>query len=273
MTGAGGSIGRALRERLDRTPGILPSYLVGRRPVRPTDRAVDVADPAALAAAVASAAPDAVIHLAGLSGAACDVDLDRTEAVNVGSVRTLMDAADGLGVSRVIFSSSSAVYGDSYPTPSAEDRDLAGLTTYARSKIEGESAVRERVSPAMSGIALRTFNVHGPGFENSLVNRLRASSDADPVVLHGLDRFVRDYIHVDDVVTAIILSLTAQVEGAFTAVNIGSGIPTTNRELLEALARDRPVPVRIAADVVSYSCADITLARRLLGFAPVGSIA
>lgn len=272
VTGASGSIGRVLRQRLDETTGIAPTYLVGQQLVSPRDLRVDVAEPDALSRAIAIAAPDVVIHLAGISGAACDNDLERTRAVNVGSVRTIMSAAVDSGASRVIFSSSSAVYGDAYTTPASETRPLAGRSAYARSKIEAEEILREYSSASLSGIALRTFNVYGPGFANSLVNRLRASSAAEPVVLHGLDRFVRDYVHVDDVVSAMLASASAAVEGSFAAINIGSGRPTSNRELLGALELVRPVHSRIAADVVSYSCADITVARQLLDFAPAGEL-
>lgn len=192
VTGAGGRIGRRLRARLD-SAGIRASYIVSPRsaPSR-TDPLVDVADitdVVALRDVVTRRRPTAIIHLASVSGAACEADPERAVSVNVHSVRSLTEIARSHGVGRIVMASSSAVYGDQYQTPVAETAPLAIASRYADTKLSAELILANATeeSSEFSAVALRVFNVYGPGMVESLVNRLVDSSENSSVALAGLD--------------------------------------------------------------------------------------
>lgn len=268
VTGAGGGIGRRLRARLE-ADGSDASYLVGPRSSVPSDDpavdVVDITDTTALRAAVERRMPAAIIHLAAITGAACDSDPERAVAVNVDAVRSLAEIARGAGVARMVLASTSAVYGDHYASPIAEDGPLELGSRYAETKRGAELAMAAGAETpgGVEAIALRIFNVYGPGMTGSLANRLVASTGSTPVVLAGLDTFVRDYVHIDDVVDALLRAAATPGLTAWSVVNVGTGRPTSNRQLVAAL---EPVEVVEGEARASYSCADVAAARDLLGF-------
>lgn len=264
LTGAGGAIGRRVAALLHDRGGFDVTLLVSPRSEDPAGTVVvDVADPRALRAAVEDARPDAVVHLAALTGPACDLDGQRTDDVNVGSVRTLAAAAqDGL-IGRIVFASTSAVYGDRYDHPIPESGPVALGSSYARSKHAGERALAE--SATGESVSLRIFNVFGPGTPGSLVTRLAAATPDRPVELRGLDGFVRDYVHSDDVAAAVVSALSAELPQRHATFNIGSGVPTSNRELIRRLGVEAS-NYTVGEPSASYSCARIDLATRWLDF-------
>lgn len=268
VTGAGGGVGRRLRARLE-ADGYQASYLLRpgstAHPDHPSVDVADITDVDRLTAIVDKRRPTAIIHLAALVGAACDVDPGRTQDVNVDAVGSLADIARTHAVPRFVLASTSAVYGDGYLSPIAETDELAPASRYAQSKRSAELtlAAAAEQSGSFSAVALRIFNVFGPGISESLVNRLVNATPDAPVTLAGLDTFVRDYVHVDDVVDALLLASEAPSIQSCTVVNVGSGVPTSNRDLVEAL---NPVSYLTGPPRSSYSCADVALARHLLGF-------
>lgn len=220
---------------------------------------------------IRSVKPDAIIHLAGVSGAACDQDPDRSHQVNVTAMQVLCDAAAIAGTSRIVFSSTAAIYGDQRPHAVSEGDAIHLTSSYARSKSQAEKILREAADTnAFSSVALRIFNVYGENFASSLVQRLQASTPRNPVLLQGLDTFVRDYVHVDDVAEAILLALGLPSKGHMT-VNIGSGVPTTNRQLVRLLSAKGPIHYQVGETAQSYSCADIRLATDILDYTPTKS--
>lgn len=265
VTGARGAIGRRLALALAGRPGVSPVSLVsGRGEVPPGTVAVDVGDRLAFRAVLEDVRPDAVVHLAALTGQACDEDPARTEAVNVGSVVTLAEAARDLGIGRIVFASTAAVYGDRLPRPVDESSPLDLGTAYARSKHRAEQAL---AAADVDTVSLRIFNIFGPATPNSLVTRLLEAGADRPVPLRGPDDFVRDYVHVDDVAAAIMAALTAVLPDRHAVFNIGSGIAMSNRDIVRALNCD-PATYTLVDSPPSYSAARIDLARRWLDFEP-----
>ncbi len=266
ITGAGGRIGQRLRRLVAPDEAVfVSSPRAGLRGAN--DIVADVTDREAMASIVESTRPTAIIHLASVTAAACDADPARAVAVNVDAVRDLAAIAAASGVARFVLASTSAVYGDRYAAPVSETAELALGSRYAQTKREAELALEEAAlaSATLTAVALRIFNVYGPGMTESLPNRLLAASAERPVTLFGLDDFVRDHVHVDDVGTALLTAAQRVLPTPWTIVNIGSGRPTANRELVEALA---PVEFDVADPRSSYSCAELSTAARLLGFAP-----
>jgi UDP-glucose 4-epimerase len=229
---------------------------------------LDVTDREAVDAAIAATKPDVVIHLASLAGADCDVDLSRTQTVNVDAVRWVSEASVKHGVSRVVFASTGAVYGSGYSSPVSESAPINPGTNYASSKVEAEEILRSAASehPRTQAAILRIFNVYGPAFDDSLISRLLRSTEASPAPLVGLDHFVRDYSEVSAVVSALLLCSTVRLESSSNTFNIGSGVATSTRQLLGLI--DQPVHYTVTGDAHSYSCANIEAATSELGFTP-----
>lgn len=269
VTGAGGSIGARLRAQLEQR-GVPASFVLsprsagGQRGHEAVDVA-DVTDEAAMRNVVVARAPRVIIHLASVTGADCEADAERAWAVNASAASSLARTAAENGVSRFVLASSAAVYGDARKHPVAESDSLALDSVYASTKRSAEESLEElvRVASNFSAVALRIFNVFGPGMTGSLVNRLVGASSGSPVQLAGLDTFVRDYVHVDDVAEALQKATEADLPESWAIMNIGSGTPTSNRQLVELLE-----PVFFVEGTVrhSYSCADVTRAREMLGF-------
>lgn len=254
VTGAGGRLGHALlRLAAAGSPPIVP--IAGPR-TNLGLRTLDVADAQAVQTAVGEIRPRAIIHLAAVVGGACAADPERATAVNVHGTANIGEAARAHDVERIVFLSTAAVYGDQRRRPVTEADAVDPTGAYATTKLEAEQVLVESGVPTTS---LRVFNIYGPGMRDSLVNRLLSGAD-EPIALNGLDGFVRDYVHVDDVARAVLAAVESTVNG-MRVLNIGSGIARSNRDLLATLPADRLAPVTIGPEVDSYSCADVTRAR------------
>lgn len=223
---------------------------------------------------------DAVVHLAAISSVAKSVaDPLRTDIVNIhGTLRVLLAARDA-GVKRVVFASSSAVYGESEAQPKIETMIPSPVSPYALSKLAGEHycAIFSRLY-GLSTISLRFFNIFGPrqdptspysGVIAIFIKKLLAG---EPPMITGDGEQSRDFIYVADAVAAILAALSCESANG-QAVNIGTGVSTTINELCAVLTRLTPAkttPVHGAprSGDVRHSLADITLARALLSYSP-----
>ena len=228
---------------------------------------VDHGDEVALAAAVSRARADVVLHLGGKTTISPGSPGDAREVMmrlNATATGIVCEAAASSGVQRVVYTSSAAVYGDKHRVPTKESATLHPESPYAESKARAEGILADS---GVETVSLRVFNVYGPGFDDSLVARLLRSTAEEPALLRGLDTFVRDYVHVGDVVSALLASTRAPMPSAHATINIGSGVPTSNRALIGALG-DHALYYRVASELASFSCADIGLAGAVLGFEP-----
>ncbi|MEQ1734873.1 MAG: NAD-dependent epimerase/dehydratase family protein [Rhodoglobus sp.] len=222
---------------------------------------VDLCDLSAVDALVAEFAPDAVVHLASIVPSS--VRASSGFAENVAMMSALARACERNGVGRVVFASSSAVYGDANNFAVTEEQALDVRSDYAQSKVDSEEVLARA---NVESVALRIFNVFGPGFDDSLVHRLLNSEASDPVRVRDLDRFVRDYVHVDDVVEAALLALHVSLPTPNVTVNVGTGVATSNRELIRQLSRERELHfVEVGGDP-SVSFAETSFAMRVLSF-------
>jgi nucleoside-diphosphate-sugar epimerase len=152
-----------------------------------------------------------------------------------------MDAAIASVVRRcaprvVVFSSTAAVYGDSRHEALAETSPTLGSSAYALAKLATERTLQvlAAADAGLSVTSLRIFNIAGPDFPESLVQRLLRASRAHPAALMCPDAFVRDYIHQSDVVR-VILAAVAYAEPGYRTVNVGAGAPVSTRTLLTTL--------------------------------------
>lgn len=263
VTGASGRLGRAL-QRVD--GGRHQLIAVGGPRAKSFERRLDITDAAAVRRIVADVRPRVVIHLASVLGPVCERDEELAERVNVAGTRHIATAAQEFGVVRLVFASTAAVYGTRRRHPLAESDAVEPRGTYATTKVRAEQALF-RFSDTLSIDVMRVFNVYGPEMSDSLVSRLEHATVASPVRLTGLDGFVRDYVHVDDVARAFLAAANSASEGS-RLLNVGSGVPRSNRELLELVPPGKRSSVTVETGHDSYSCADITAIVRELSWRP-----
>jgi nucleoside-diphosphate-sugar epimerase len=199
VTGASGFLGHAvcdeLRARdhrvaaLVRRPGSEPA---GTEPI-----GGDLTDAARLSAAVRSAEPDSVIHLA--AEIASQRDRAKIESVNVEGTRRLLNACLEAGSPRFVFTST-VVTGDAHGERLDEDSELPVETAYGRSKQAGERMVRES---GLDAVVIRPSHVYGPGgwYADEIVGRVRGPGRF-AVVGRGDNWW--DVVRVEDVASACV---------------------------------------------------------------------
>jgi UDP-glucose 4-epimerase len=216
-----------------------------------------------------------VVHLAADSINKSVADTYSSIDINmVGSHNVFATAAEQ-GIERVVYASSASVYGDPQKLPMNEDDVLNPLTPYCIGKRTGEDLLGYyQRKTGLSWIALRFFNVYGPGQKttayytsviNHFVNRLRTGQ---PPVIDGKGEQSMDFIHVHDIARAVTLAVEA--EQANMPINVGTGISTSvaqlARILIDAIGADVE-PIFNPRDVlVSRRAADVTRAKEVLGF-------
>src|SRR5512136_1309180 len=162
-------------------------------------------------------------------------------AVNVGGTVSLMEAMRDVGVHRVVLISSGAVYGDQQAQPVAESATPNPRSPYAVSKLSAEYYVRTIGDLwGIETVSLRVFNAYGPGqhlpasHPPVIPNYLRQALRGGSLVMHGDGSQTRDYVFVDDVVSAMISAATAPGINRM-ILNIGSGVETSIRDLVRVI--------------------------------------
>ncbi len=227
---------------------------------------------------VRSVSPDIILHLVGLvSVPESIVDPELNFQLNIRAVSIMIAAAGMVGVRRVIFASSAAVYGDSKAIPLAEDSPTRPLSPYGEAKLQAENLVLNGAMAAgFEAVCLRYFNIYGPrqrgdspysGVVSLFIERIRAGK---PLVIFGDGRQTRDFIHVRDVAQANLRAVDgpAPLTGVF---NICSGNEVAVLELAAVLRRQLSSSVTATFEVgrpgdVRRSAGSTTRAQRILRF-------
>lgn len=239
----------------------------------------DLRDPAACARACAGA--ELVFHQAALGSVPRSMADPATSVnVNVTGTTHLFAAARESGVRRVVFASSSAVYGDSQELPKKEGVEGKPLSPYALSKQMNEQLadVFHRCY-GLDFVGLRYFNVYGPrqradGPYAAVVPRfLAAYREGRPPVIYGDGEQSRDFTYVADAVQANLLAAGAPDGAGFRAFNVATGQRVTVRRLAESvreLVGGGPEPVHEPPRTgdVRHSLADLSAIREALGYRP-----
>ena len=236
-----------------------------------------VTDGDALAAATDGA--DVVFHTAAWARIERSVaDPVGTHAVNVTGTLNVLRAAQINGVSRVINSSSSSVYGDQPTHLMREDMTPNPKSPYALQKLMGEQYANLYAELfGMTVVSLRYFNVYGPGqsadgaYSLVIPRFLRMREQGQSLTVYGDGNQTRSYTHVSDVVEANILAATAELPaGRHTVLNIGTGQETSVNEIAAAIGGPVrhivPNPRREFEE--ARKAADYSRARSLIGWEP-----
>ena len=222
-----------------------------------------------------------VFHQAALGSVPRSMkDPSTSIAVNVSGTANVFAAARDAGVRRVVYASSSSVYGDSRKLPKREGEEGKPLSPYALSKAMNEQLADVfRRCDGMELVGLRYFNVYGPrqdpdGPYAAVIPRFfKAYLSGEAPVIYGDGEQSRDFTYVSDAVAANICGAEAPAEASGAAYNVAGGRQTTVNDLARAV-RDavgggpeaRHEPPR-KGDVL-HSAADLSLSGRALAYAP-----
>lgn len=246
----------------------------------------DIRDPGVCMAACAGA--DYVLHQAAIASVPRSMeDPAETMRVNVEGMLNVVLAARAHGVRRMVYASSSAVYGSSTALPAREEVVGAALSPYALSKwMDEEVAALHARMDGMELAGLRYFNVFGPrqdpgsAYAAVIPNWTAALLAGERCTVNGDGETTRDFVHVGDVVQANLLAAAGSALPSPARVyNVGAGRRTSLNQLWETLAAaarelqgdDTPPPVHGPAREgdVRHSQADIGRIRDELGYAPL----
>ncbi len=227
---------------------------------------------------------DCVYHLAARVAVSESVLYPREyNAVNVGGTVSLMEAMRDVGVGRVVFISSGAVYGQQAQQPLTEDLVPNPGSPYAVSKLASEAYVRTigRLW-GIDTVSLRVFNAYGPGqrlpasHPPVIPNFLRQAVRGGTLVIHGDGKQTRDYVYVDDVIRAMVAAATAPTINDL-VINVGSGTEVNIRsivQLIQTLTNDQAEIIYNPRSEpgVGRMCADLELAAAKLNYYPQTSL-
>lgn len=222
-----------------------------------------------------------IFHQAALGSVSRSMSAPATSfEVNVQGTTNLFASAQQCGIRKVVYASSSSVYGSSQRLPKREGIEGRPLSPYALTKAmnEQQAAVWNRCFD-MDFIGLRYFNVYGPrqnpdGPYAAVIPRFfNAVNNHLPMAIFGDGKQKRDFTFVQDVVTANILAATAPKQAWNSPYNIGSGQNISILELAATIAEVANKPCHVVHHEerpgdVRESLADISRAQKFLGFEP-----
>jgi UDP-glucuronate 4-epimerase len=219
---------------------------------------------------------DFVIHLAAKAGVRPSVlNPEIYKRVNVDGTQNLLETMTKLSSAKLLFASSSSVYGETNNVPFRENEKLSDpVSPYAATKIEGEKLCHTFAKKSnLKYTILRFFSVYGPRqrpdmgiskFFNQLINHL-------PVTLYGDGTTRRDYTFIEDIVQGIALS--AELPGDGEIINLGNSEPITLANLISSIENVIGESAQIEYQErkegdVFQTYASIEVAQRTLGYNP-----
>lgn len=233
----------------------------------------------------AFAGAELVFHHAALPSVPLSIkDPLRVHEVCVTGTLNVLLAARAVGVRRVVYVSSSAVYGDNQQAVQREDAPLLPISPYGAAKLAGEQYCHAfTASYGLETVCLRYFNVFGPrqdptsDYAAVIPIFIRKMLAGEAATIYGDGEQTRDFVHVGNVVRANVLAAAAPeaVGGVF---NIGVGEPISLNQLAAALNSVlgcdlAPTYAPVRQGDIRHSCADISRARDILDYTPTISLA
>ena len=177
---------------------------------------------------------DTVAHLAALPGLVrCRDNPEEAVSVNVYGTHCVMEAARRLDIKRVVFCSSAATYGVPVRMPVTEDHPLRPLNLYGVTKVSGEQIIDTYWDNyGIETVNLRFGNIYGVGvftrWDTVIPKFVNQAVGGEPLTVYGDGEYSRDFVHVQDITKAMMLSLITPGIGG-EAFNVGGETLTINR--------------------------------------------
>jgi UDP-glucuronate 4-epimerase len=245
---------------------------------------LDVRDMAALRKIAEQVQPEVMIHLAARAGVRPSIEQPALyESVNVGATVNLLEIAREFKVQRLIFGSSSSVYGVTNKVPFCEDDlETRPISPYAATKLAAELMCYTYAHLyGLTCVCLRFFTVYGPRQRPDLaIHKFTALIESGKSIpVFGDGSMGRDYTYVDDIVAGVISSLdyVPQSKVPFEVFNLGNSHPVRLSELiahLETATGKKALQQRLPEQPgdVPITWANIDKAKRLLAYSPKTSM-
>ena len=216
-----------------------------------------------------------VFHEAALASVQDSFNMkDEYFDVNVNGTENIFKLAKEYGF-KVVYASSSSVYGNPKKIPINEDDDRKPINPYAETKLDGEVLAKKYSEMGVRVIGLRYFNVFGPRQSKEYAGVIKLFLEKIklkiPPKINGDGLQTRDFVHIDDVVTANILAMDSNIKHEF--FNVGTGNSISILELANAIIRASSLSLEpihgpeLSGDVRATQ-ADTTLIRKLLNWEP-----
>lgn len=285
VTGGAGFIGTNICKRLladGHQVRVLDNYSAGKKEERLFDDVEyiegDIRDEKIVATAMEGI--DGVFHEAAVPRVPYSVEHPiETNDNNVTGTLNILRAARDAGVKRVVFATSSSVYGSDEAIALKEDMPKRPKSPYALQKLAGQEYCRLFSELyGLETVSLCYFNIYGPymdpeGAYALVIGRfLRLRQQGEAMTICGDGEYFRDYTHVDDCVEANILAMTKETVGKGEMINIGNNSPHSVNQLAELIGGPT-VTIDARAGDPRYACADNSRAKELLGWSPTISLA
>ena len=222
---------------------------------------------------------DGVFHQAALASIPESYSkFDEYQDVNVNGTENILKLAKSFGF-KVVYASSSSVYGNPTRIPISEDDPKNPINPYAQTKLDDEKLATRYAQMGVRVIGLRYFNVFGERqsatYAGVIKKFLKRLKDGEPPIINGNGSQSRDFVYVGDVVSANILAMMSKVDHSF--FNIGTASTISVLELANLMIGYFDLPLKpvhgpeLPGDV-KITKADISLAKRLLGWQPKADI-
>lgn len=241
----------------------------------------------------ACANADVILHQAALGSVPRSIkDPVRSTQANVNGFVQLVYQASQRGIKRFVYASSSSVYGDTAVSPKQEDIRGKLLSPYAASKMSDELFAESCAKVyGMEFVGLRYFNVFGPrqdpegGYAAVIPKWIKAVVEHQQCIVNGDGATSRDFCYIDNVVQAnLAAAIVTDSEAVNTVYNIAVSEQTSLNQLFEMIVQIsnesntaqytlKPAYHDFRAGDVRHSLADVSRAKRLLGYEPTHTVA
>lgn len=239
---------------------------------------LDLLELEALTQLIKQTQPDVIVHLAARAGVRPSIEypLVYTHA-NVVGTHHLLEIARQQKISRVVYASSSSVYGNQASIPFREtDPCVEPISPYAATKRSTELLAHTYSHLfGIETVGLRFFTVYGPNGRPDMAPYLftKALLTGQPITRFGDGSTARDYTYIDDIVDGVVASVTAQLPQKAEIINLGNNSPVQLKDFISTLEEITGVTAIIDQQPiqpgdVQHTYADIMKAQALLGYQP-----
>ena len=216
---------------------------------------------------------DGIFHQAALTSVPESfIQKEKYHSVNVVGTENIFKLAKEFSI-KVVYASSSSVYGNTTSIPITENFERKPINPYGITKLDDEKLAKKYHDLGVSIIGLRYFNVYGIGQTNDYAGVItkfydNIQADESPIIF-GNGSQTRDFISVEDVVKANLLSMQSDTD--FTHLNIGTGITTSIKELANLMIKLSGKPLETKFDKlpqgdIKESQADVRIAKKMINW-------